>query len=37
VDADRELLGRDDLRKRFVVFNAEGMPHMRMDAAHRSG
>jgi uncharacterized protein len=35
VAAGSELLRRDDHRKRFVVFNAQGMPHMRMDAAHR--
>lgn len=32
---DSPLLSREDLRKRYVVFNADDVPHMRLDPAHR--
>lgn len=35
VQPDSRLLTRDDLRKRYVVLDAEGTPHLRLDPSGR--
>ena len=35
VPPDSPLLRRNDLAKRYLRFNDEGVPHMRLDPAHR--
>lgn len=34
-DPDSRLLRRDDLRKRYVVLDQGGVPHLRLDPSHR--
>ena len=35
VQPDNRLLTKDDLKKRFLVFDEAGVPHMRLDPAGR--